>query len=174
MDIQTQKLMFSSKSDEWETPQDFYERLNGEFNFTLDPCCTSKNAKCAKYYTREEDGLSKSWANEVVFVNPPYSEVGAWVKKAHDESTHNNATVVMLIPSRTDTRYWHDYIMSAAGTIYFVKGRLKFYNKIVADSTGETKINPAPFPSAVVVFDLGRMRWSNGPTIRTLERGVTK
>ena len=168
MDTQTQKLMFSSKSDEWETPGDFYDKLNKKFKFTLDPCSTPLNHKCKKHYTIEEDGLSKSWKNEIVFVNPPYGDVGKWVKKAYDESTQNGATVVMLIPSRTDTRYWHDYIMTSASAIYFVKGRLKFYNKVIADYTGKSEISPAPFPSAVIVF--GGLRWTPGPKVYTLER----
>ena len=168
MDTQTQRVMFSSKSDEWETPEDFYNKLNKRFKFTLDPCSTSLNHKCDKHYTIEENGLSKSWKNEVVFVNPPYGDVGKWVKKAYDESTQNGATVVMLIPSRTDTRYWHDYIMTSASAIYFVKGRLKFYNKVIADYTGKSDISPAPFPSAVIVF--GGLRWTPGPKVYTLER----
>jgi site-specific DNA-methyltransferase (adenine-specific) len=154
--------MFSSRSNEWETPPEFFEKLNKKFKFTLDPCCTPTSAKCEKYYTREDDGLSKSWKNEVVFVNPPYGDISKWVKKAHDESRDNDATVVMLLPSRTDTKYWHDHIMEASA-IYFIKGRLKFGN-------GNDKQNSAPFPSVVVVFDLGRFRWVSGPTTRTMER----
>ena len=152
MELQTQQLMFSSKSNEWETPIDFYEKLNRRFKFTLDPCCTHANNKCKKHYTIEENGLQKSWAGETVFVNPPYGDVGAWVKKAYHESTQNGATVVMLIPSRTDTRYWHDYIMKSASAIYFIKGRLKFYNKVIADYTGKSDLSPAPFPSAVITL----------------------
>ena len=164
MDTKTQKLMFSSKSDMWGTPTTFFEKLNRTYKFTLDACANKENRKCEKYYTIEDDGLSKSWRNEVVFVNPPYSDVGKWVAKAYYESTNNGATVVMLIPSRTDTKYWHDYIMYAANKIYFIKGRLKFEN-------GSHKVShAAPFPSAVVVFDLGRFRWSNGPMVKTLER----
>ncbi len=162
MDIQTQKTMFSSKSNEWGTPPEFFEKLNKKFKFTLDPCCTTTTAKCDKHYTREDDGLSKSWENEVVFVNPPYGDIGKWVKKAYDESNQNNATVVMLIPSRTDTKYWHDYVMQS-NAIYFIKGRLKFTN-------GNDKQNAAPFPSALVVFDMGKFRWVSGPTIKTMER----
>jgi site-specific DNA-methyltransferase (adenine-specific) len=160
--------MFSSKSNEWETPADLYNKLNKRFKFTLDPCCTHVNHKCEKYYTIEEDGLSKSWEGETVFVNPPYGNIGKWVKKAYEESTENGATVVMLIPSRTDTRYWHDYIMQSASAIYFIKGRLKFYNKVIADYTGKSDMSPAPFPSVVVVF--GGLRWTPGPRVDTMER----
>ena len=161
MDTQTQKLMFSSKSNEWETPPDFYNKLNNKFKFTLDH-------KCEKYYTMEDNGLSKSWQDEVAFVNPPYGDIGKWVKKAYEESTQNNAIVVMLIPVRTDTKYWHDYVMKGASKIFFVKGRLKFKNKVIADYTGKTDLSPAPFPSVVVVF--GGLRWSPGPSVATLER----
>ena len=169
MDTKTQKLMFSSKSNEWETPQDFFDKLNKKFKFTLDPCCTPATAKCDKYYTSEQDGLQQSWKNEIVFVNPPYGTIGEWVKKAYEESMDNGATVVMLIPSRTDTKYWHEYIMDASH-IYFIKGRLKFRNKVIADYTGKNDLSPAPFPSVVVVFDMGRFKWRNSPTIETLER----
>ena len=160
MDTQTQKIMFSSKSNEWETPMGFYQKLNKQFKFTLDPCCTPETAKCENYYTMEDDGLSKSWKDQVVFVNPPYGNIKEWVKKAHDESINNGAVVVMLIPARTDTRYWHDYIMEEADSIYFVKGRLKF---------GQSQ-NAAPFPSAVVVFDRRRFKWVGGPRVGTMER----
>ena len=134
-------VMFSSQSNEWATPQSFFDKLNEEFGFTLDPCCTHENAKCGHHYTIEEDGLSKSWGGQVVFCNPPYGrELPKWVKKCHDESRH--ATIVMLIPARTDTSYFHDYIYHKA-EIRFVRGRLKF---------GDGK-NSAPFPSMVVIYN---------------------
>jgi site-specific DNA-methyltransferase (adenine-specific) len=133
------EVMFSKESDEWPTPQDLYDKLNGEFIFTLDPCCTKENHKCEKYYTKEQDGLKKDWRGETAFVNPPYSKIKDWAKKCCEESEH--ATVVMLIPSRTDTRYFHDYIYNKA-ELRFVKGRLKF---------GDSK-NSAPFPSMIVIF----------------------
>ena len=133
---------YSSKTNEWSTPQDFFDELDKEFNFTLDPCSTSENAKCAKYFTVEDDGLKQDWSNDVVFMNPPYGrEIKHWIKKAYEESL-NGATVVCLIPSRTDTIYWHDYIFGKADDIRFVRGRLKF---------GGSK-NSAPFPSAVVIY----------------------
>jgi len=132
-------IHFSSKSNEWYTPIHFYNKLDKEFNFTLDPCCTKDSAKCKKFYTKDDDGLSKDWSNEIVFMNPPYGrEIKYWIKKAYDESL-KGALVVCLIPARTDTAYWHDYCMK--GTIRFIRGRLKFSNK-----------NSAPFPSAVVIF----------------------
>jgi site-specific DNA-methyltransferase (adenine-specific) len=137
--------MFSSKTVEWTTPQTFYDRLNREFDFTLDPCCTAETAKCDTYFTEADDGLSQSWAGHSVFMNPPYGRtIKDWVRKAYEESRKPNTIVVALIPARTDTRYWHDYCMEAS-EIRFVKGRLKF---------GESN-NSAPFPSAVVVFGSG-------------------
>jgi len=131
---------FSSKSNEWTTPINFYDKLDKELNFTLDPCCTKDNAKCKNFYTQNDDGLSKDWSNEIVFMNPPYGrEIKHWIKKAYDESL-KGALVVCLIPARTDTAYWHDYCMK--GTIRFIRGRLKFSEK-----------NSAPFPSAVVIFN---------------------
>ena len=142
MDTQTQKVMFSSKTGIWSTPQSFYRRLDMEFNFTLDPCASDSNAKCAKYYTKIDNGLDQDWEGETVFMNPPYGrDIKNWIKKAHEESKKPNTTVVCLIPSRTDTKYWHDHVMKAK-EIRFVKGRLKF---------GDAQ-NAAPFPSAVVVF----------------------
>lgn len=145
MDTQTQAVMFSSKSDEWATPQALFDKLNQSYKFTLDPCATAQTAKCSKYFTLEDDGLSKSWANENVFINPPYSNVAGWVEKAYKESLENNATCVLLIPSRTDTKWFHRFCMQA-DVVQFVKGRVKFEN-------GSGKPNSAPFPSMIVVFD---------------------
>lgn len=132
--------MMSSNTPEWATPQSFFDALNREFSFTLDPCSTHENAKCEKHYTKEDDGLSQSWGGEVVFCNPPYGrELPKWVKKCYEESSH--ATIVMLIPARTDTSYFHDYIYHKA-EIRFIRGRLKF---------NDGKLG-APFPSMVVIF----------------------
>lgn len=129
--------MFSSKTDLWETPQDFFNKLNEEFHFTLDVCATAENAKCEKYYTKAQDGLRMPWSG-TVWCNPPYGrKIGEWVQKAAE----SNCTVVMLLPARTDTRWFHDYIYGKA-EIRFVKGRLKFGGSC----------NSAPFPSMVVVF----------------------
>lgn len=134
-------LMFSSNSNEWATPQDFYNELHKEFNFNLDPCATPENAKCEKYFTIEDDGLKQNWGGQTVFCNPPYGrDIGKWVEKSYRESL-NGSTVVMLIPARTDTKYFHDFIFGKA-EVRFIRGRLKF---------GNSK-NSAPFPSAVVIF----------------------
>jgi phage N-6-adenine-methyltransferase len=131
------EVMFSSKTDMWETPQDFFDQLDAEFHFETDVCATDENAKCERYFTPEMDGLKQEWTG-VCWCNPPYGrQIGQWVKKAAE----SNATVVMLIHARTDTAWFHDYIYGKA-EIRFVRGRLKF---------GGSKIN-APFPSMVVVF----------------------
>lgn len=134
--------MFSSKTDLWETPQDFFDRLNDEFHFNVDVCATPENAKCDKYFTKENDGLSQSWGmGHTCWCNPPYGrEIGKWVQKAYLSSRDGN-TVVMLLPARTDTKWFHEYIYNQA-EIRFIKGRLKF---------GNSK-NSAPFPSMIVVF----------------------
>ena len=135
------ELMFSSKSNEWETPQDVFNLLNAEFHFTLDPCSTHLNAKCEKHFTIAEDGLKQDWRGETVFCNPPYGrELPLWIEKAA-KSAGAGTTVVMLIPARTDTRAFHDYIYNKA-EIRFIRGRLKF---------GGSK-NAAPFPSMIVIF----------------------
>ena len=133
---------YSSKSNEWSTPQDFFDELNTEFHFTLDPCATPENAKCEKYFTIEDDGLMQDWSGHTVFCNPPYGrEIKKWVKKAHEESRKLNTKVVMLMPARTCTSYFHDYIYGQA-EIRFIRARLKF-------GDGKT---PAPFPSMLVIF----------------------
>ena len=135
------KVYASSRRDDWETPPELFERLNDEFNFTLDPCATKESAKCEKYYTIKEDGLIQSWEGEIAFMNPPYGrKIYDWIQKAWYES--GRCLVVCLIPSRTDTVWWHRYVMEAK-EIRFISGRLKF---------SDNKFN-APFPSVVVIFD---------------------
>lgn len=133
--------MYSSHTDCWATPQAFFDHLNGEFGFTLDVCATAENAKCSAFFSPEVDGLVQQWTG-ICWMNPPYGRsIGRWVQKAFESAMGNGATVVCLLPARTDTRWWHDYCMSAQ-EIRFVKGRLRF-------GGGE---NSAPFPSAIVVF----------------------
>jgi phage N-6-adenine-methyltransferase len=129
--------LFTSNTDEWYTPQDFYDEVNKEFMFTTDVCATHENAKCKHYFTKDDDGLMQEWKG-VCWMNPPYGRViGHWVKKAHD----SKCTVVALLPARTDTKWFHDYIYGKAET-RFIKGRLKF--------GGST--NSAPFPSMLVIW----------------------
>lgn len=134
------KGLFTSSTDLWSTPQDFFDKLNDEFMFDLDVCATNENAKCENYFTISDDGLNEKWTGSV-WCNPPYGrEIGKWVKKAHE--SRETAEVVMLLPARTDTKWFHDYIYNKA-EIRFIKGRLKF---------GGSK-NSAPFPSMVVIFN---------------------
>ena len=136
------EVMFSSATDNWATPQDFFDKLNAEFHFDLDVCADEINHKCDAYYTKEQDGLAMPWKG-IVWCNPPYGrEIGSWVRRALFASV-GGATVVMLLPARTDTKWFHDYIYKRDNVeVRFVKGRLKF---------GNSK-NSAPFPSMVVVF----------------------
>lgn len=130
-------ILFSSKSFEWETPKNIFDDLNREFRFTLDVAATPKNTKCDFFYTKEQDGLQQLWLGKV-WCNPPYGRnIGKWVEKAYK----SKATIVMLLPARTDTKWFHDYIYNKA-EIRFIRGRLKF---------GGCK-NSAPFPSMVVIF----------------------
>lgn len=133
----------SSKSNEWATPIDFYNALDSEFHFDLDPCSTDDNAKCSNHYTKDDDGLSKNWGGRRVFCNPPYGrEIGKWVQKCYEESRKSDTLVVMLIPARTDTAYFHDYIYHKAREVRFIRGRLHF----------NESPQGAPFPSMVVIF----------------------
>ena len=142
MDDLNTKVLYSSKEEKWATPQDFFNKLNDEFHFTLDAAASPDNAKCANYFTEEQDGLAQSWEGHTVWCNPPYCrKTGLWVKKAYEEHQRTGCTVVMLLPSRTDVRWFHDYILGKA-EIRFIKGRLKF---------GGNK-NSAPFPSIVVIY----------------------
>lgn len=139
--------LLSSKKMDWCTPQDFFDRLNKEFGFVLDAAATEKTAKCPPYYTPKTDGLSQSWdCGGAVFCNPPYGrEIGKWVKKAYDEA-QKGITIVLLIPARTDTKYFHKYIYGKA-RIRFICERLKF-----TDENGQV-FAPAPFPSMVVIYN---------------------
>lgn len=147
-------VTLSSRRHDWETPKALFDALHGEFGFTLDSAANRDNAKCAAFFSPEDDGLSQSWATlGAVFCNPPYGPgIGKWVKKAYDECRASWQTVVLLIPARTETDWWHRYVMQAT-EIRLVRGRLRF--------SGMT-IN-APFPSAVVIFrpgDLGEPRFT--------------
>jgi site-specific DNA-methyltransferase (adenine-specific) len=140
--MQSDSVLLQQRADthEWPTPQWLFDALNAEFGFTLDPCATPESAKCGKYFTRADDGLKQDWSGHIVFMNPPYGVlIGAWMSKAL-QSAKAGATVVCLVPARTDTRWWHDSAMK--GEIRFLRGRLYF-----GDGAGR-----APFPNAVVVF----------------------
>jgi len=132
--------MPQAKSVEWETPQHLFDEWNNEFNFTLDPCATHENAKCAKYYTKEENGLDQSWRGESVFMNPPYGDaLTVWVRKASFAARFCKV-IVALLPVRTGTKWFHNYILHKA-EIRFLKGRIRFSGK-----------EAAPFDSMLVIW----------------------
>lgn len=136
------RALLSSNTNEWSTPRAFFAALDAEFHFNLDPCSTRENRKCAKFFTIEDDGLQQDWGGYRVFCNPPYGrEIADWVRKCSEEAKKPGTLVVMLVPARTDTAYFHDYIYNHAREIRFVRGRLHF-----------NEAGPAPFPSMVVVF----------------------
>ena len=149
------KALLSSQKMDYCTPQDFFDRLNREFHFALDAAATEKSAKCPAYYTPEADGLKRPWGitgEGAVFCNPPYGrEIGKWVRKAYEEA-QRGVTVVLLIPARTDTAYFHEYIYGKA-EIRFIRGRLHF-----TDEDGK-RYPPAPFPSMVVIYNKKRPKW---------------
>ena len=133
------RALYSSRRVDWGTPTKVYAPLHDEFGFTLDPCATGDNAKCELYYTPEIDGLAQPWAPHRVFMNPPYGkEIAQWMAKAVAEKT----LVVALVPARTDTRWWHTYVLPHAAEVRFRLGRIRF----------EGGKSAAPFPSAIVVY----------------------
>ena len=144
-------LHFSSKTDDHSTPQWLFDKLNQQYKFELDVCASDKNHKCAIYFSKQDDGLTKAWSGSV-WMNPPYGRtIGSWVKKAY-ESSLTGATVVCLLPARTDTSWFHDYCLR--GNVEFIRGRLKFNNAK----------NNAPFPSMLVVFKCPGLNTTTSPT----------
>ena len=140
--------LFSSNRMDWRTPKKLFDALNAEFAFNLDAAADDDNAKCSMYFTKNDDALSRDWSGYTVFCNPPYGRnLGAWVAKGHAEGKKPNTTVVMLIPARPDTAYWHDHILHGhADEIRFLRGRVRF------EDESNTPAGPAPFPSAVVIW----------------------
>lgn len=141
------KALFTSNKEDWETPQDFYDRLNAKYHFEWDLAASDDNAKCSCYFTRDDNSLEQDWEglSGNLFLNPPYGrELKLWVRKAANTKLKAKQNLVMLIPSRTDTSYWHDYIFKHA-EIEFLRGRLKF-------EVGGISGDSAPFPSAVVIY----------------------
>lgn len=142
---------FSSKSQTWNTPLEIFNPLNDLWGFTLDVACLSDSALCSKYFTPDDDGLEQDWGNEICWMNPPYNDIRTWAKKAA-AAYKNGATVVVLIPARTDTQACQDILFPNASATCFIKGRLKFNNpSLTEDGTHVT--NTAPFPSMLVVLD---------------------
>ena len=135
-------VIFSSKTDLWSTPQWLFDELNAEFHFDLDPCADDQNHQCAEYFTKEQDGLAQNWKGHTVFCNPPYGRIiGKWVEKCYRESLQDNTTLVMLVPARTDTKWFHEFVYDKA-EIRFLRGRLRFGNAT----------ENAPFPSMIAVY----------------------
>lgn len=136
--------LFTSNADDWATPKALFAELNAEFSFTLDVCANNLNHKVDNYFDKEIDGLQQNWLGHICWMNPPYGKaIKAWMAKAH-ETWLQGGTVVCLVPARTDTAWWHDYAMKAP-EIRFLRGRIKFEKP-------NTKSDPAPFPSAIVIF----------------------
>lgn len=137
------KALYSTGKDDWETPPELFGKLDAEFHFTLDPCATVDNAKCLRYFTEAEDGLTQDWKGEQVFCNPPYSsgKQDRWIQKCYEEGRKPDTLVVALLPARTDTKRFHRYILGKA-EIRFLEGRVRF--------VGAPSV--APFPSMVVVW----------------------
>ena len=134
--------LYSCRSEEWPTPQTFFETLAREFAFTLDPCATRRNAKCTVYFTKSQDRLTQDWGTRRVFCNPPYGRcMRAWAQKCY-QASQAGATVVLLAHARTDTLWFYDWVYGKASEIRFIKGRLKF---------GDGR-QSAPFPSLVAIF----------------------
>ena len=132
---------YTSGTDLWATPVKVFEELDAEFHFNLDPCAVAENAKCERYFTPEQDGLAQDWGGATVFCNPPFSQMARWVRKCYEESLKPGTKVVMLIPARTDTRYFHDWIYHKA-ELRFIRGRLHYNDGPQG----------APFPSMVVIY----------------------
>lgn len=150
---------FSSETCEWATPQNVFDEMNEKYNFTLDVSATPENAKCSKFFTKDDDGLRQSWAGERCWMNPPYGrDMGKWVEKAFLES-QRGALVVCLVPARTDVKWWHEWAMR--GDVVFIKGRLKFqridgarlaHNGKAVQEGRKPPQNTAPFATAFVIF----------------------
>lgn len=141
---------FSSKCYEYETPLELFHLLDQEFHFTLDVCANTLNAKVVQFFSKAENGLAQSWAYETCWMNPPYGKaLPEWMRKAKHESHHNEATVVALVPCRTDTRWFWDYCFDEE--IRLIKGRLRFKRGLY-DGKYTAKDFGAPFPSMLVIF----------------------
>lgn len=130
---------------DWETPRELFERLDDIWHFDLDVASSDDNALCADHFTVEQDGLKQPWGGRRVWCNPPYGrQIADWVEKAYTEARDNGAIVVMLVPARTDTRWYHDFV-TQADEVAFIRGRLKY-------TLGGVEQNSAPFPSMLVRF----------------------
>ena len=151
------KALFTSDTNEWGTPRHLFDLIHGEFGFDLDVCANAENAKCERFYSKEQNGLALPWAPSRCWMNPPYGrEIGRWVARAKIEAVAG-ALVVGLVPARTDAAWWHENVMRGATEVRLIAGRLCFGRSLT----------PAPFPSAVVV-------WRPGPPVTPVFRSVAK
>ena len=146
-------LMFSSSKQDWETPKELFDIINKNFICSLDVCCDENNKKCPYYFTIEDNGLEKDWniipEHVYAFCNPPYKDVEKWLEKGYSQYKNNKVSSVFLIPARTDTIYFHDYVFNKADYLIFIKGRVKFLDN-------KKEIYPAPFPSCLVVYKVNK------------------
>ena len=161
------RMLFTSDSDEWATPRELFDWLDQTFTFTLDAASTHENAKCARHFTIDEDGLAQSWAGERVFLNPPYSQIAPWMKKSYESARDERATVVCLVAARTDTRWWQDWVRDKANEVEFLAGRVTF------SRPGKTA-NTAPFPSAIVIYRPPIQRSHTRPPVARVAGEPTK
>ena len=153
--------LYTSDRSDWATPAHFFHALDAIYHFDLDVCASENNHKCSTYFDKEIDGLQQSWGNHICFMNPPYGrEIGAWVCKAHEES-RKGATVVALLPCRTDTNWWK-HVMKA-DELYFVHKRLHF----------DDSANAAPFPSCVVVWKPHRQGRKSAPRCKLVDHNFS-
>ena len=142
------KALFTSNKQNWETPQGLFDKLNSEFNFDLDAAASDENHKCENYFTEEQNALEQDWSKyKSIFINPPYDSKlqTEFLKKAYETNKTYGNNIVLLIPARTDTARWHDYIFNKAD-IRFLRGRIKF------EVDGVPHKDPAPFPSAIIIY----------------------
>lgn len=144
----------SSKSQTWNTPRELFDPINEIWKFTLDVACLPSSALCSKFFTPEDNGLMQDWSNDVAWCNPPYDDIKTWTRKC-SESYEDGGTVMMLIPSRTDTKAFQDFIATKSTCVCFLRGRLKFDNPSLPSwrEDGTHKKGGAPFPSVLVIFD---------------------
>lgn len=149
-------VLFSSNKDDWATPAYIFDPLNQRFKFTLDVCATNENTKCERFLSEASDGLSFNWDGHTCFMNPPYSQIKKWMEKAYEEFIRGvGTTVVCLVPARTDTKWFHDYVWHYASSIEFFKGRITF----------EGASHGAPFPSCLVIYDPAAKVQTVGPCL---------
>lgn len=156
------RILFSSASDNYWTPKDFFQRVDEIYGpFDLDVAASADNTKCEKFFTKEDDGLSKDWYGNV-WCNPPYGlGIRDWMKKAWNEIEADNAKLVcFLVPARTDTKWFHEIAMEHANEIVFIKGRIRFENS----PYGST------FPSMLVLFQKLKPFWEDSPLFGVMDR----